>query len=96
MPSTSVRCYYIRAKDGSPALAEAFLDRLSMWPIDVVQNAFDDVLAAARLKVRFRISYADAFAAATAMRTDAILVTGDPEFHALEALIEIDWLPSTM
>lgn len=49
--------YYIRAKDGSLALAEAFLDRLPMWPIDVVQNAFDDVLAAARLKARFPISY---------------------------------------
>jgi hypothetical protein len=37
--------------------------------------------------------YADAFAAALAMREGAVLVTGDPEFKALESTLSIQWLP---
>ncbi len=40
-------------------------------------------LAAARLKVRGRIAYADCFAVATAMRDRLPLLTGDPEILAL-------------
>lgn len=39
----------------------------------------DRVLAAARLKATHRLSYADAFAAATALAHNATLLTGDPE-----------------
>lgn len=39
----------------------------------------DRVLAAARIKAAHRLSYADAFAAATALAADAVLLTGDPE-----------------
>ncbi len=59
-----------------------------------MHNFFDDVLAAARLKARFPISYADAFAAATALRAGAQLVTGDDEFHARDDIVDIVWLPS--
>ncbi|HQZ84760.1 MAG: hypothetical protein QG671_507 [Actinomycetota bacterium] len=37
------------------------------------------VLAAARIKAGIPMAYADAFAAATAVRYDAALMTGDPE-----------------
>jgi predicted nucleic acid-binding protein len=41
------------------------------------------VLEAARIKARHSLSYADAFAAATALAHGAVLVTGDPELlHA--------------
>ena len=39
----------------------------------------DRVLAAARLKARYSIAYADAFAITTAIAHDATLLTGDPE-----------------
>ena len=39
----------------------------------------DRVLEAAAVKARHRLSYADAFAVATALAHDAVLVTGDPE-----------------
>lgn len=38
-----------------------------------------DVITAARIKADFPLSYADAFAAATALAHDATLWTGDPE-----------------
>ena len=37
------------------------------------------VLAASDVKARHRLAYADAFAVATAVANDAVLVTGDPE-----------------
>ena len=39
-----------------------------------------------------RFSLADAFAAALAKEKKAELVTGDPEFKALEKEIKIHWL----
>jgi predicted nucleic acid-binding protein len=47
---------------------------------------------AAGFKSRFKISLADAFAAALAKERKAELVTGDPEFRALEKEIKIRWL----
>ena len=47
---------------------------------------------AADFKARFKISLADAFAAALAKEKKAELVTGDPEFKPLEKEIKIYWL----
>jgi len=54
----------------------------------------DHVLAleAARIKAGFPMAYADAFAVATALREDAVIVTGDPEFRQVEHLVTVDWL----
>lgn len=72
--------------------AEEFLRRLETLPIQRVANAFADILEAARMKARFPISYADAFAVATAIRTNAVIVTGDPGFQSVSHLVQIDWL----
>ena len=84
--------YYITAKDRSFELAEDFLNRLETLSIQPVANSFAGVIEAARLKARFPISYADAFAAATAIRMDAVIVTGDPEFRRVEHLVTVNWL----
>ena len=42
----------------------------------------DRVLQASRIKAAHRLSYADAFAAATAAATSGVLLTGDPELLA--------------
>lgn len=47
--------------------------------VDVVLPDEDDILSAARIKSEHPLSYADAFAAATALAYDATLWTGDPE-----------------
>jgi hypothetical protein len=47
---------------------------------------------AAGFKARFKISLAEAFAAVLPKERKAELVTGDPEFRALEKEIKIRWL----
>jgi len=47
---------------------------------------------AADFKARFKLSLADAFAAALAKEKKTELVTGDPEFKPLEKEIKINWL----
>jgi predicted nucleic acid-binding protein len=50
------------------------------------------VFEAAHLKARHRLSYADAFAAALALKNDAAVMTGDPEFESVESEVDIRWL----
>ncbi|MBM3839772.1 MAG: PIN domain-containing protein, partial [Verrucomicrobia bacterium] len=65
---------------------------LQAAPIDF--HSADRALAdtAADFKARFKLSLADAFAAALAKEKKAELVTGDPEFKALEKEIKINWV----
>ncbi len=83
--------YTIRRKDGDAAWA-TIAGELRAAPIEF--HPADRRLAdlAADFKVRFKISMADAFAAALAKEKKAELVTGDPEFKALEKEIKINWL----
>ena len=55
----------------------------------------DDALcaAAAKLKAAHKVSFADAFVAATAQRLEATLVHKDPEFNALNGVIKLQALP---
>ncbi len=53
------------------------------------------VMLAATLKSRNAISYADAFAAATAILQEVLLVTGDPELKAMaaaEKALRVEWI----
>jgi ribonuclease VapC len=84
--------YYIVAKHRSEDAAEQVLLHLDRLPLELVSNDFDAVMEAARMKARFPLSYADAFALATAVRFRARLVTGDPEFEAAEDVVDVEWL----
>ena len=83
--------YIVRRKDGEAAW-QTIARELVAAPIQF--NVADRVLAdrAADFKARYRISLADAFAAALAKEQNAELVTGDPEFKPLEKEIDITWL----
>jgi len=83
--------YTIRRKDGETVWA-SIAGELLAAPIEF--HAADRRLAdvAAGFKARFKISLADAFAAALAKERKAELVTGDPEFRALAKEIKIRWL----
>ena len=43
-------------------------------------------------KSKGNISFADAFAIATAKNLNAILVTGEPEFKPFEGEVKINWI----
>ena len=83
--------YMIRRKDGDDAWA-TIAGELKAAPIEF--HPADRRLAdtAADFKARFKISLADAFAAALAKEKKAELVTGDPEFKALAKEIKINGL----
>ncbi|MFM2295551.1 MAG: hypothetical protein RLZZ350_1964 [Verrucomicrobiota bacterium] len=83
--------YQLIKKDGAEAWAEA-ADVLKGLPIEfhpILRSLAD---SAADFKARFKLSLADAFAAALAKNKNAELVTGDPEFKALSKEIKIAWL----
>ena len=52
----------------------------------------DLVFRAAEYKASFSMSFADCFALASAVEYGAVLVTGDPEFRAVEHLVTIAWV----
>ncbi len=83
--------YSIVKKDGAAAWEEA-AKILQGLPIDFHSTTRALADTAADFKARFKISLADAFAAALAKDKKAELVTGDPEFKALEKEIKVVWL----
>ena len=75
--------YSIVKKDGAAAWDEA-AKILQGLPIDFHSTSRALADAAADFKARFKMSLADAFAAALVKEKKAELVTGDLEFKALE------------
>jgi predicted nucleic acid-binding protein len=85
--------YYILHRQRGVQEAEYFLDTVLVGlPILLVQNDFQDVIDAARIKAEYPLSFADCFAVATAKRESATILTGDPEFKKIEHLAKIEWL----
>ena len=83
--------YSILKKDGADAWAEA-AKILPGLPIDFHSTTCALADMAADFKARFKMSLADAFAAALAKEAKAELVTGDAEFKPLEGEIKVHWL----
>ncbi len=87
--------YSIVKKDGAAAWAQA-AKVLEGLPIDFHSTTRALADLAVDFKTRFKLSLADAFAAALAKELDkekrADLVTGDPEFRPLHQEIKIHWL----
>lgn len=72
--------------------AEEALANLSTIPVTLVPTTWELIVAAARLKAQWPLSYADCFAVATAMARGATVVTGDPEFKHVEHLVPVEWI----
>jgi len=86
--------FYICAKARNLAYGRRVLETLH--PRITTISAHDElVMLAATLKARHPISYADGFAAATALLQDAPLLTGDPELRAMavrEKALRLEWI----
>jgi ribonuclease VapC len=83
--------YVIVRKEGRARWAQVAAD-LPALPLEFhpISRRLADM--AADLKVQYKISLADAFAAALAKEKKAELVTGDPEFKPLEGEVKIKWI----
>ena len=86
--------YYNTMREVSQEAAEQQARAIAALPIDIVGVSDDLTLArqAAICKATHKMAYADCFAAALAKIKNAELLTGDPEFKALEKEIKINRL----
>lgn len=86
---------YITERERGLVEARRILGAVDQLPLEIVGVSRTTVLAAAHIKARFPIAYADAFAVVTAQEHGAIVVTGDSEFQTLAdaGVIDVVWLP---
>jgi ribonuclease VapC len=82
---------YITEREVSLAQAQAVLAAIEQLPLTLLPVEQKDVLTAAHLKANYPIAYADAFVIAAALETGGTVLTGDPEFKAVENQITIEW-----
>jgi ribonuclease VapC len=61
-------------------------------PVEVIAPSSEIILSASEIKAQYAISYADCFAAATALQYSALIITGDTEFKKIEHLIKVVWI----
>lgn len=88
--------YYRIVRTRGPDAADSFWKFVfrGRLPVTPVQATRARVLKAARLKGKYALAYADAFAIQVAMEREVPLVTGDPEIRAVEQSegLRVEWL----
>jgi len=86
--------YYNIMRRTSQTEAELIAREIAVMPIELVpvETDLELVRQAARYKASGKLAYADAFAAALAKLRNAELITGDPDFKAVDGEIKIGWL----
>ena len=83
---------YITERERGLVQAQMALNAVEQLPVQILEATRERVLAAAHLKATHAISYADAFVVAAAQEMTATILTGDPEFRTVEALVPVEWL----
>lgn len=83
---------YITERERGLPLAQKTLAVIEQLPIEILPATTERVLAAAHIKARYPLAYADAFAVAAAQEFGATVLTGDPEFATIENLVAVEWL----
>ena len=83
--------YHVLRVGGEKA-AQLAEDAIRALPIQLVDANRDLTHQAARLKAFNKMSYADCYAAALAMRWKCEVVTGDKEFEQVEDKLKVHWL----
>ena len=84
--------YYNTLREEGVKTAEKVIEQLRKYPIELVDADLKLTYEAAKLKARYKIAYADCFAAALSRKLNAVIVTGDSEFRKLEDEYSIQWL----
>lgn len=86
---------YITERERGLVEARRVLGAVDQLPLEILEVSRATVLAAAHIKARFSISYADAFAVVAAQDHGGVVLTGDPEFERLAdaGVVAVAWLP---
>lgn len=86
---------YIAERERGLVHAHRVLAAVDSLPVALLPVTRPTVLAAAHVKARFALSYADAFAVVAARDHDAVILTGDREFAPVVRAegVMVEWLP---
>ena len=84
--------YYTIARKKGLDAAETVLNEIQMLPVRLQVPSRDDILAAATIKSKHKLSYADAFAVSLAQKINGTILTGDPEIIMLKDIVNIEKL----
>ena len=76
--------YYMSCRKDTVTKANQVWDAMRKFPLQFIEADMELSFAAAKLKANYKISFADAFAAALTIQKKAALVTGDREFDNLK------------
>ncbi len=83
--------WYILAREISEARADEAVSDLKGLGIELIDADWQRTRMAGAYKARYRMSYADCFAAALAKERKASLATGDKEFKQVEDEVNVHW-----
>ena len=85
-------CLYITEREQGLQQAQRAAGIIDQLPLRVVPADRPLVFAAAHIKARYPVSYADAFSIALAKQTNGRVMTGDSEFKSVESEVNVHWL----
>jgi predicted nucleic acid-binding protein len=88
-----VEVYYKAHQSEGKQRARHLVAVMKSWPIEFIYPDEPLCLAAGEIKALFPLSFADAFVAATARETSAVLLHKDPEFESLQGMVRLKALP---
>jgi predicted nucleic acid-binding protein len=83
--------YIIERREGVAKTQDA-LALIRQLPLEILPADEQAVFAAAHIKASHTLSYADAFAVASAIQENAVVVTSDAEFETVASLVAVEWL----
>lgn len=83
--------YYAIWRTRGPSLAEEVLRQIAQLPIQIINADPELTKLAASFRVKYKLPYADCFAAALAQQRRATLVTADKDFARVEGQVRILW-----
>lgn len=81
--------YYNIGRRKGLTTANTVLNDINSLPIRFQVPSKTDVLAAATIKSKHRLSYADAFAVSLAQKIKGTILTGDPEIVLLKQIVKV-------
>ncbi len=87
--------YYIILRNKNEIIANRAIAMVKRWPLEIITPDERITLIAAKIKGKYPLSYADAFAVATAIDKNASVITGDNEIRRVGNIVKILWIKSS-
>ncbi len=84
--------YYILIREVGEGKALKIITKIESLDLKIAQIDTALTKEAARIKAKGGLSYADSFVIASAIKLDATVVTGDPEFKKFSKVVDIEWI----